>query len=179
MEDSTDSITLDSSTPAMVTSNWFSVSTTKFIIMSVCTLGLYELYWFYKNWTYIKNLENTQIWPFWRALFAQFTAYFLFKRVRADVQEHALSNAVPAGGLAALFFLLNGAWRLPDPYWYIVFMTFAPLLVANEAMTEINKKLVGDFQQNSRIRGWNWVAIVLGGITVALSVLAAFLPPDA
>jgi len=30
---------------------FFTPSTLKFVLMSVCTFGIYELYWFYKNWT--------------------------------------------------------------------------------------------------------------------------------
>lgn len=37
-------------------SYFFTASTLKLVLMSVCTLGLYELYWFYKNWVLIKSL---------------------------------------------------------------------------------------------------------------------------
>lgn len=33
----------------------FVTSTTKFIAMSLCTFGVYELYWSYKNWRYVKD----------------------------------------------------------------------------------------------------------------------------
>jgi hypothetical protein len=29
---------------------YFPVSRLKLAVMSTCTLGIYELYWFYKNW---------------------------------------------------------------------------------------------------------------------------------
>ena len=34
---------------------YFPVSTTKLIVMSVCSFGLYESYWFYKHWKQIKD----------------------------------------------------------------------------------------------------------------------------
>jgi hypothetical protein len=140
--------------------------------MSICTFGLYELYWFYKNWGHIKQLENSKIWPFWRAVFARFNAYFLFKRVREQAKELEISITLAAGPLAILYLLLTGTWRLPDPYWLVYYMTFAPLLVANEAMTAINKKTVVHFQQNSRIKGWNWLAVLLVGPATVVGVIS-------
>jgi len=32
----------------------FPVATHKFIVLSICTLGIYELYWCYQNWKRIK-----------------------------------------------------------------------------------------------------------------------------
>ena len=36
---------------------YFPVSNTKLVLLSVCTLGLYEFYWFYKNWALVKERE--------------------------------------------------------------------------------------------------------------------------
>jgi hypothetical protein len=160
-------------------SQYFSVSTPKFILMSICTGGLYEVYWFYKNWVHVKQLENSTIWPFWRAVFARFNAYFLFKRIRQQLKDLEIPTTLLAGPLAVLYFLLYGTWRLPDPYWLVACLTFAPLLVANDAMTEINKKSIENFQQNSRIGGWNWLAVALGVFLVVGIVLYFFLPPEA
>jgi hypothetical protein len=42
---------------------FFVVSTRKLVIMCLCTMGLYELYWFYSQWRRIKNRERTDISP--------------------------------------------------------------------------------------------------------------------
>lgn len=34
---------------------YFPVSNTKLVLMSLATLGFYELYWFYKNWVFVKD----------------------------------------------------------------------------------------------------------------------------
>ncbi len=49
---------------------FFPVSITKLIILSICTIGIYEVYWFYKNWEIIKQREYSKISPFWRAIFS-------------------------------------------------------------------------------------------------------------
>src|SRR5258708_1698326 len=45
---------------------FFSVSLLKLLVMSTVTLGLYDLYWFYKNWTFVKERTARDISPFWR-----------------------------------------------------------------------------------------------------------------
>ena len=49
---------------------FFAVSPLKLIVMSTATLGIYELYWFYKNWKLIKQRTESNIMPFWRAFLA-------------------------------------------------------------------------------------------------------------
>ncbi len=40
---------------------FFTTSTLKLMLMSICTFGIYELYWFYKNWVLISQpLKTTQ-----------------------------------------------------------------------------------------------------------------------
>jgi hypothetical protein len=42
---------------------FFPVSITKFLLLSIGTLGLYEIYWFYKNWGFIKARDRSDISP--------------------------------------------------------------------------------------------------------------------
>src|SRR5262249_4420660 len=57
------------------------VSKLKFCIFSLVSFGLYELYWFYKNWKYIRNRDHSDIWPFWRALFSPIWCHGLVKDI--------------------------------------------------------------------------------------------------
>jgi hypothetical protein len=94
----------------------FAVSLLKLSVMSLCTLGLYELFWFYKNWTIIKRREGTAIQPFWRAFFTFFFCYACFARIRGQAQVLHLERSIPAGALAVTWIVTNLLWRLPDPY---------------------------------------------------------------
>ena len=53
---------------------YFPVSTLKLVIMSFCTLGVYEIYWFWMNWCSIKRHGERNIMPIWRSLFAPLSA---------------------------------------------------------------------------------------------------------
>ena len=42
---------------------YFPVSLTKLVVISFWTFGLYEIYWFYKNWSLINQREDINIMP--------------------------------------------------------------------------------------------------------------------
>ena len=68
---------------------YFYVSRLKFFLMWLCTFSLYEIYWSYKNWTYIKERDERNISPVWRSVFAPFWYYSLF----SDLAKHSSSEA--------------------------------------------------------------------------------------
>lgn len=47
----------------------FHVSLTKLIIMFIATFGLYQVYWFYKQWQALKNYYDLDAWPIARSFF--------------------------------------------------------------------------------------------------------------
>ncbi len=66
------------------------ISVTRLILMSVASVGLYEAYWIYKNWKYIKEREFTPAaraaigHPFWRGIFGIFFCHSLLRRIKED-----------------------------------------------------------------------------------------------
>lgn len=61
---------------------FFPASLLKLGVLSVYTVGLYEIYWFYKNWQLIRARERSNDSPFLRAFFALFFCYSCFARMR-------------------------------------------------------------------------------------------------
>lgn len=94
------------------------ISPVRLIVMSILTFHLYEAYWIYKNWKYLKERESLDIRPFWRGIFGVFYCHSLLKRIQRD--EEARSIAEPtfsASGLATgwviLMILANLIFRIP------------------------------------------------------------------
>lgn len=54
----------------------------KFSLLSVSTMGMYSLYWFWRCWRQLWHAEALQISPFWRAFFGGFWVYALFDAAR-------------------------------------------------------------------------------------------------
>lgn len=155
---------------------FFTASTFKLSIMSICTFGIYELFWFYKNWVLIKERSGQNIMPFWRAFFAPIWAYSCFKHIKAAAGENHVPESLPIGRLAIAFFIINALWKLPDPFWLLAFLSFTVLIPANDVALKINKYLNPDFKNNEKFSGWNWAGVVLGGILLIFNIITSFMP---
>ena len=134
---------------------YYPVSPYKFAILSVLTFGMYQIYWFYKNWAFIRERDHSDIWPWARTCFAPLTYYSLI----ADV----FKGERPFPGIPGAYLLLNVAWILPDPFWAVSVFTFVPLLPSVNRINELNA--VSLVEGNS---AWRPRHILLGLFAVPL-----------
>ena len=114
--------------------------------------------------------------PFWRAFFAPIWAYSCFKHIKTSAGENNIPESLSIGSLAALYFILQTLWRLPDPFWLISLFSFIPIIPVNNVAFKINSKLITDIKNNETFSGWNWVGIVLGGLLFLFGLIGTFLP---
>ena len=156
---------------------FFPVSRTKLIVLTFCTLGIYEYYWLYKNWKLVRNRTGERIMPFWRAFFAVFFCYSLFDRVR-KYRPDLPASQIAAGPLAIAWIVLTVLHKLPDPYWLVTFGAAFVLLPVQSAIDAINRDVAPGHDPNARFTAWNWVAVILGGPFFLFAVYATFYLPD-
>lgn len=151
----------------------FVTPVAKFIAMSLCTFGVYEAYWSYKNWRFVKERDGSSIRPFWRAAFYPLWHHTLLSEVGEVVQSAALSNGLYRGFLGGSVILLSATWRLPDPWWLVSFLTFLPFLPALIAMSKVDSP-GGPIQESvTTHRPANFIAYLAGGPIVAFTVLSS------
>lgn len=148
---------------------YFSVSVLKFVVMSLGTLGLYRLYWFYQNWKHIKKRDGSDIEPFWRTVFLPWYSYPLFKEIFDSAEMAAFQASSAAAFFTTCVFALSPVWLLPRPYKYLVFLWELVLLPVQAAANKANRRLSPKYVLNSKIRGWNFLAV---GVAVLVSGLA-------
>ena len=153
---------------------FFTASPIKLILMSVCTFGFYELYWFYKNWGLIKQRTGENIMPVWRAVFAPLWGFSLFGAIKESAAEHDVASSISAGMLGLSYLLIGVISYAPDPFWLAALISFLPLLPVNALASEVNQKLDSDFKRNDDFSPWNWVAIVIGGGLLLLTIIGTF-----
>lgn len=157
---------------------YFPVAIHKLIVMSVCTLGVYQLYWAYQHWKRIKLTTGEKLSPFWRALFGGLWSFSMFRRIKRSSEENAFTPWWQPDLLAILYLAVAGPlWRLPGPWWLAGYLAFLPLVPPQLAANRVNRGYAApDVEgENGRYSGWNVVMIVVGVPLFALVVWGAFL----
>ncbi|HEY8094512.1 MAG TPA: hypothetical protein VIE65_00265 [Methylobacter sp.] len=144
---------------------YFTVSTYKLVLMCVCTFSLYEIYWFYKNWTAIKqHYTGSKIMPAARSLFAPIWAYSCFKQIKNSAVGIAAYKDFPIGNMAMAFFILNLCSGLPDPLSLLSVLTFYPIIAVNNMALAVNRRNNPDFKNNEEITKNNKIVIAIGAL---------------
>jgi hypothetical protein len=154
----------------------FAVGTVKIFFMSLCTLGIYQLYWMYRHWRLIQARDRSDIMPFWRAFFGVIFCWPLFKRIKEDGETHGVTEGFAFEVLAVLYIALNITWQLPDPWWLIGLATTVVVTLVQHHANRVNAAAAPDHERNDRLTGWNWVAVVLGGMLLLLALVGLFVP---
>ncbi|HAJ57511.1 MAG TPA: hypothetical protein DCL35_07060 [Candidatus Omnitrophica bacterium] len=155
---------------------FFAVSKKKLIVMSIFTVGFYEIFWFYKNWRFLKEKYGAKVIPGLRAWFAIFFCNGLFRVIKKYAQQHGLNADYKPVQLTVCFILLLAASKLPDPFWLAGFLSFVPLLPVQKAINDLNAKINPGEEINSKFSGWNILGIVLGAIFLIFIIAGIFLP---
>lgn len=161
--------------PAAAKPAYFAVSVGKFVVMSLGTLGIYQYYVIYHHWKLYRERTLHPIAPLPRAIFAIFFYFQLVDRIDDDAAR-AGTQRLSAAGLAIPWILVSLTWKAPDPYWLIAFLTIFLSIPVQQAVNDLNRKLAPDHDTNSRIEGWNWLAVILGLPFLAMAVYGAFVP---
>jgi hypothetical protein len=125
----------------------------------------------------IRDHDDSNIKPFWRAFFAVFFVHQLFARVNQRAQENKLPG-IAAGPLAAGWIIATLLWRLPDPYWLVTYVAVFFLLPVQKAINRINASTVVGHDTNSRYTRWQVAIVVIGGLLLMLAVIGTFLPEE-
>jgi len=153
---------------------FFPVATHKFVALSICTFGLYECYWCYKNWQRISRRSGEKLSPFWRAVFAPLFSFDLFGSIRDYAKQRGLSTRWYPGLLGGLYLVLVILCRAPNPWWILSYATFVVFIPVVQTVREINALAPNDEGPNDAYSGANVVTLILGGLLVVLSLIAAF-----
>lgn len=100
---------------------FYPVGLPKLLVLTAVTLGLYQIFWVYKNWQWVRDVQEEQISPFWRAFFSSITNFSLYPRLSKTEQLGYSWFGPIAIPLAVLVLLSNVLER------YIEKQLFVPL----------------------------------------------------
>ena len=150
---------------------FFAVSLLKFAVMSFFTLGLYDLYWFYRNWQRIRVRQQRNIKPSLRTMFVLIYCYPCFREIRKTGLQIVSGSAPPMGLLAAGWTVMYLAFQLPKPGWLIAIFSWVFMVPVQAYVNQINLEAVPGHDKNSRFTAWNWVGICVGALVILLNLL--------
>ncbi len=65
----------------------------RFLFLSIITLGLFQAYWIHKNWKYLKERDGMSILPFWRGIFGVLYCHSIFDEIKFDEECKEIKSA--------------------------------------------------------------------------------------
>lgn len=135
---------------------YFPVALPKFALMWVCTFGFYGVYWFYRNWLYVKRRDGSSIMPALRALFCPLWYYPLYAELRRDnARRDPARRHLPPVPAAIGFALAFGAVIAAAVAGYAIIAVTASMLLALPLANYVNFVNRGNppaIRGNSRLR---------------------------
>lgn len=159
-------LTLNNSINRKDQSIFFYVSPLKLVVMSVATFGFYELFWFYKNWTYADEHTNRTFMPMISSIFRFLTLMGLMNEMTKAGAEAGQTKKLHGTFFAVLYFLLTVIGRSSG-------LDSLCLIPAQRYVNSLNTDSPTPI--NDKFSVVNWVAIVLGG-GFQIVLLARFIP---
>jgi hypothetical protein len=153
---------------------FFTAAPWKLALLSVCTCGYYDFYWFYRNWVLYKKHSGRWIMPGMRATFYPLWAYSMFRKIEEKAIERNMEFQWQAGLLALAYLIIFLFWFVRDPFSQISTFTFVPLLIVNRTAAAINSAVIPDYRENDMLSPLNWAAVLMGGAYVAYSFYGMF-----
>lgn len=167
---------------------YYVVSVRKLTVLYFATLGLYSVYWFYKNWSRYSRFHNAGLWPLPRGLFNIFFAHSLFHNVQLTLERRGEVYGWTPSGLATGYVALAIASHICEqlsqngigfPFTSFASLLGLPLMFlclmgAQRAINTSQGDPAGT--ANNRFTWVNYVWVILGVVFWALAATGLALP---
>lgn len=109
-----------------------------FIILNILSLGIYQIYWFYKTWSFFKEKERLDISPIGRAIFSLVFAYTLFEKIFILTEDKVHKKGFPPGVVAVVYYIftmiVSSIGSVYTPLTLASAFTFIPLMSVVDVM---------------------------------------------
>jgi hypothetical protein len=138
------------------------LSVNKFIILSVVTLGLYDVWWIYKSWRFFQDKEKSDIMPAMRTVFSIFYLIPLFNKILRLAKNNDYKNGYVSVFLFVGFLIISPLSLLPTPFFLVAIFSFIFLIPPFKALNFAVDYCEGFtvIEQNSFSRRQNFLMII-------------------
>jgi hypothetical protein len=193
MEPEVTTITEDLNIPSenQIINDFYIVSLLKLVILFSCTLGLYMVYWFYRQWKQQKDVAGEDCWPIMRGIFLIFFTHSLFEKIDKKLRLTEKKYDWSPEYTATLFVILVLASRISDklalngiglPYSDIAGLLILPIIAGLLIYVQRIINFTCDDiegESNSQFTSLNFLWITVGIIFIALYLISPVLTPSA
>src|ERR1700738_1857366 len=143
---------------------YFPVSLSKLLIMSLCTFGLYQPFWLFSQWYYVREREKPNISLLLRVFFPIFFCYPLFRQIRAMANAENISPSFSAPFCAVGWIIFALLAFLPGPLFLMSYFSVLFLLPVQRTVNAINLAADPEHNPNSTYSALNKTTIVIAGL---------------
>ncbi len=148
----------------------------RFVLQSVLTFGLYDIFWFERNWRAIRAADQSRIWPLARAIFARFTYYQFVNDLNTYSTLSGRTLAPLSGGLGLAYFFASAFGKLPDPWGFLGLL--AGLCVV-PSVTRVGELISpAEVEARSKLHPRHFVLYAVGAVLWMFLIAGIFLPAD-
>ena len=150
-----------------------------FAALSILTLGLYELYWFWRNWRDLHRTLGMELQPFWRTLGLLLPivnvvlVYDQLRMIREACSAHGIVPSYQPGLVTATFFAMAIAGNL-TMFWPLSLLNVVPLLQVQVALNHLWEHVQPGAAVRVRFLRQEILAMVVGLIMTAAAVFETF-----
>lgn len=148
-----------------------------YILLCFVTFGLYNVYWFYKQWRFVKQHDGIDVIPFLRAWFGILFAHSLFDRLNDIAVEKGHVGILYNGyatGFVTLAILGNLLTRiLPTPFDFLAALGIPAYLFVVPTLKQVNYIVKQTFpgRNDPTVTLVELILLIVGGLFVGLSLL--------
>lgn len=185
----TKSINTERANRALGNTPYFSMTPVRLVTLSLLTFGIYDLYWFYRNWKQIRAATDEKLSPFWRVVFTVFYIWPLFQRITDAAETRGYKMPAPPNVLSLLYVVGiiagNALAKIDEFNLAYSFTAIALLMVTSLVLAPIqaaanfnNSRLPKNVQQIPRKKVPEIIVIAIGIIVAILAMIGWFVGPN-
>lgn len=143
---------------------YYPASVTKFFLLTTVSLGIYPIFWSYKNWRWKQIVEHADVSPGWRAIFMAFTNFALFAGMAGKPGGYKWFR-IAATPLAIILFIGIVADRYysrsAEAQFPVFLFAMTCTLAWLPAVLHVNKLNVNRIGGIQKSFGFGWPAIAM------------------
>lgn len=152
------------------------------VILSIATFGLYEVYWFYRNWKQFKLHKNLDISPGWRTvgllvpIYGLVLAYEQLRDIKDFTRAAGINKTYSPGWTLFTWLMLGALGLLPNPLSLLSPLSVLPLTTVQNVLNSYWEKEHPVLIEKTELSRGQIALLIIGVIWWALVLVGTFIP---